>query len=51
MSKNVRSMDKVYDVFAEQTRKHARLYELERPKRTVNSRPSKPPQEPANKKK
>ena len=51
MSKSATSMDKVYDVFAQETRKQARIYELERrPKRATNTKPSKP-QEPANGKK
>ena len=51
MSKNATSMDKVYDVFAEETRKQARIYELEsRPKKATSARPAKP-QEPASGKK
>jgi len=50
MSKNATSMDKVYDIFAEETRKQARIYELEwRPRKAMNARPSKP-QEPRTRK-
>ncbi len=35
-------MDKIYDVFAEQTRKQARIYNLERPKKAVTVKTAKP---------
>jgi hypothetical protein len=51
MTKYATSMDKVYDVFAEQTKKQYKLYELKRPRKTVGIRPSNPLQEPANEEK
>ena len=51
MSKYATSMDKVYDVFAEQTKKQYKLYELKRPRKAAGIKPSNPLQEPANQKK
>ena len=51
MKKYAPSIDKVYDVFAEQTKRAARLYDLERLRKAVRIRPSNPLQEPANKRK
>ena len=51
MKRYAPSIDKVYDVFAEQTKRAARLYDLERLRKAVRIRPSNPLQEPANEKK
>jgi len=50
MSKNT-SMDKVYDVFAEETRKQARIYKLEPQKRGLGARFGKPQEPPESRKK
>lgn len=43
-------MDRVYDVFAKQTKRAARLYDLERLRKAGRIRPSNPLQAPANEK-
>ena len=50
MRKYAPSMDRVYDVFAKQTKRAARLYDLERLRKAGRIRPSNPLQAPANEK-
>lgn len=41
MRKSASSMEKVYDVFAEQTKKHARIYTPENSRKNSSAKPSK----------
>lgn len=50
MRKYAPSIDKVYDIFAKQTKRYARLYDVEWLRKVGRRRPSNPLQEPANEK-